>query len=270
MLKTRYPIFLVHGVGFRDRRHLCYWGRIPKILEEGGATIAYGGQDSWGETAHNAEILKKSLLEYISKTGCEKVNIIAHSKGGVEARYLAAALGGAPHIASITTISSPHHGSKIMDTLLKFPNWMFCATAFFINLWFRLLGDKNPDFHAACHQLTSTYMTDFNNKYPDVAGIYYQSYASAMKNSFSDIFMCLPHFFVNLTDGESDGLVSVSSAAWTNFKGVWRGTTSRGISHADSVDMRRRRFTKKPSAGNVSDICSCYAELVRELKLSGF
>lgn len=39
--------------------------------------------------------------------------------GGLDARYYVAALGGAKHIASITTIGTPHHGSHIADLAIK-------------------------------------------------------------------------------------------------------------------------------------------------------
>lgn len=32
MCRTRYPLLLVHGVGFRDLRYFNYWGRIPREL----------------------------------------------------------------------------------------------------------------------------------------------------------------------------------------------------------------------------------------------
>lgn len=40
--------------------------------------------------------------------------------GGLDARYLVAALGGAKHVASITTVGTPHHGSHIADLAIKF------------------------------------------------------------------------------------------------------------------------------------------------------
>lgn len=45
--ETKFPILLVHGIGFRDNQLLNYWGRIPEALKKEGATIYYGGQDSW-------------------------------------------------------------------------------------------------------------------------------------------------------------------------------------------------------------------------------
>ena len=40
--RTKYPILMVHGVFFRDMKHLNYWGRVPAELEKNGATIYYG------------------------------------------------------------------------------------------------------------------------------------------------------------------------------------------------------------------------------------
>ncbi|MBY6921890.1 triacylglycerol lipase, partial [Clostridium botulinum] len=44
--KTKYPIVLVHGVGFRDLKYINYWGRIPKELIRNGATVYYGNQEA--------------------------------------------------------------------------------------------------------------------------------------------------------------------------------------------------------------------------------
>lgn len=270
MITLKYPIFFIHGTGFRDRKRFGYWGRIPAVLEEQGIRIGYGNQDSWGTIEDNAKTIKRNLIKFMEETGCEKVNIIAHSKGAIEARYLAAALDCPSYIASITSICGPHHGSKTMDKLQKMPSFLFLFAALFVNLWFRILGDEKPDFKNACKQFTTDYMCAFNQKYPDVDSIYYQSYATMMKHPFSDIFMTLPNLIVRLVEGENDGLVTVASARWTNFSGVWLGATARGISHADAVDFRRRRFTCKASDAGITDICDCYVDIVQKLYMAGF
>ena len=45
---TRYPLLLVHGVGFRDFHYFNYWGRIPRELVRNGAKVYYGHQEAWG------------------------------------------------------------------------------------------------------------------------------------------------------------------------------------------------------------------------------
>ncbi|HNX63899.1 MAG TPA: triacylglycerol lipase [Oscillospiraceae bacterium] len=268
--KTKYPMVFIHGTGFRDRKWLNYWGRIPKTLAQNGCEIYYGNQDSWATVENNALALKERIQEILAETGAEKVNIVAHSKGGMEARYIISSLDMSDYIASLTTISTPHHGSKTMDSVCRLPVFLFNLTSFFANLWFRILGDKKPDFHYVCKQFTTHYAEEFNNCNKDAEGIYYQSYAGAMKNSFSDFIMIVPHFVINLVEGENDGLVSVKSAQWGNFKGILRGSTRRGISHADEVDIRRMKLSKKAKDGCINDICDVYLQIVRDLKQLGY
>jgi triacylglycerol lipase len=261
---------MVHGTGFRDRKYLKYWGRIPAALEERGATLFYGNQDSWGSIEYNAGVLKDNLMRVLDETDCGKVNLIAHSKGGLEARYMISTLGMADHIASLTTIATPHHGSKSMDLLLKLPTWLFHLAAFFTNNAFRMLGDQKPDFFAASRQFSTEHAKAFNEQNSDAPSVYYQSYAAVMKNPFSDLIMFWPNLCVGLIEGESDGLVTPESARWANFRGILRGNTSRGISHPDEVDIRRMNFTKKAAGEGVADIREVYINMVAGLKRMGY
>ncbi len=270
MCHTKYPIILIHGTGFRDRKYLNYWGRIPKALTNNGCSIFYGHQDSWATIENNAIMLKNSIEKVIAETGAEKVNLIAHSKGGLESRYVISTLDMSVKIASLTTIATPHQGSKTMDTICKLPKTLFSLVSVFANLWFKILGDANPDFHSVCGQFTTNFAKKFNAENPDAIDVYYQSYAAVMNNSFSDMFMFIPHFVVNLIEGENDGLVTPKSAEWANFRGVLRGSTNRGISHADEVDIRRMRFSRKKSPESVNDICDVYCQIAAELKSLGY
>lgn len=268
--KTKYPVVLIHGTGFRDRKWLNYWGRIPKILMSHDCEIYYGNQDSWATIERNAITIKDSIEDALSASGAEKVNLIAHSKGGLEARYAISTLGMADRTVSLTTIACPHHGSRTMDYICKLPALLFCVASVFINLWFRLLGDRDPDFHQVCRQFTTYFAEEFNRQNPDSESVYYQSYAAVMKNSFSDFILMIPHFVISRVDGENDGLVTPASATWTNFRGILRGSTRRGISHADEVDMRRRGLSNRAQAGYVQDICNVYIQIVNDLKERGF
>ena len=75
---------MVHGVFFRDFEHLNYWGRIPAELEANGAVICYGNHNSAAAVRDSAKELAERIHQIVIKTGCEKVNVIAHSKGGHE------------------------------------------------------------------------------------------------------------------------------------------------------------------------------------------
>lgn len=261
--RTRYPILLVHGTGFRDWKGIGYWGRIPKLLRERGAQVYFGGQDGWATVEENAKALARRMDEVLAETGCEKLHLIAHSKGGLDARCLLSSLGYGDRVASLTTISTPHHGSKTMDFLYGLPQWVFRLAGFFVNAWYRFIGDKNPDFCSVCFQFTTAWAAEFNRQNPDVPGVLYQSYAGAMSSFRSDVFMWWQSLLLGWIEGENDGLVTVESARWTGFQGVWRGTGNRGMSHMDEIDFRRRPL--KGRDGPV-DPAECYIELVSRLR----
>jgi len=267
---TQYPIILVHGAGFGDKPiGLNYWGRIPNALEDRGAKVFYGGTDGWGTVEKNAATLKATVEQVLTKTGSAKVNLIAHSKGGVEARYMIASLGMADKVASLTTISTPHAGSQTIDKVLGWPDFLLRIVSFFVNISSRIGGDKKPDFYVAVQSLSTAYMEDFNIANPDDSGVYYQSFAGELSAPTGDLILCLPAYWVKSVEGPNDGMVTVESAKWTNFRGVLRGAGCRGVSHADEVDLRRKDVAIQPILG-AETIPAFYAAMVAELKQMGY
>ena len=260
-----YPVLFVHGMGFRDMKLINYWGRIPKIFTDDGNRVFYGGQDSNGPVEDNALVLKERVETIISETGIQKFTVIAHSKGGLDMRYAICRLGISDHIASLTTINTPHNGSKTIDKILKLPQFPIKFGSACTDIWMRVLGDKNPRTYNVIKSFSTDYADYFNEKNRDIDGIYYQSYACVMKKSSSDIFMWFSHMIVNVIEGENDGFLTPAGVKHGNFKGIVRSNSGRGISHCDEVDMRRRRFTKKEGEG-VSDIIELYKDILQSLK----
>lgn len=263
---TRYPILMVHGTGFRDWKRIGYWGRIPELLRRQGAQVHFGQQDGWATVEENAKHLARRVDQVLLETGSEKVNLIAHSKGGLDARYLVSSLGYGDRVASLTTVSTPHHGSRTMDAIIKMPRWALQAAGLFVNGWYRLLGDAHPDFCGACRQFTTAWAEEFNCQNPDAPGVLCRSYAGAMAKARSDMFMWWSNLIIGRVEGENDGLVTVESARWTNFGGVWRGTGNRGMSHMDEVDFRRRPLRGKDGSVDPAEL---YIALVSGLREKG-
>ncbi len=266
--RTRYPILLVHGAGFRDLKRPLYWGRIPSVLERRGAILRYGMQDCWASTETNAYALARRIDDILAETGAEKLNVIAHSKGGLDIRMAASSLGAGAKLASITTISTPHHGSKTLDLLFRAPKSLFSLSALAVDNWIRLVGDRKPDFLEVCKGFTTEHMERFNRENPDCPGVLYQSFACVMSHPLSDINLSTANFIIDRIEGPNDGLVSVSSASWGENVRILRSNVFRGISHLDAVDLRRAPFTAKRGA-DVSDICDVYAAIVEDLKCRG-
>lgn len=265
----RYPVLFVHGMGFRDRKLINYWGRIPKIFTDDGNPVFYGGQDSNGSIEDNAYALRERIASIISETGAEKLNVIAHSKGGLDMRYAICQLGAAQYVASLTTVNTPHNGSKTVDKILTFPQLPVKLGSGCTDLWMKLLGDKTPGTYKTIRSFSTVYAHQFEIENPDQPDIYYQSYACVMNSSSSDIFMMIPHFVVKRIEGENDGFLTPEGVRHGEFRGIIRSNSRRGISHCDEVDMRRHRLTKKSGDG-ISDILEMYREILQTLKKKGF
>ena len=267
---TRFPILMLHGVGFRDLHWPLYWGRIPNSLAATGSKLFYGNQDCWARVEDNAKMIKARIRQILDETNSEKINIIAHSKGGLEARMAASSLGMGSCIASITTIGTPHRGSRTIDKLLKAPAPLCNIASFAVNNWIGLIGDTKPDFYAVCRDFSTEYAERFNRENPDVPGVYYQSFAGVMRTPLSDIHLSTANFIINRIEGENDGLVSVESAKWGDSFTLLTGSTNRGVSHYDEIDFRRAPLSSRRSGNGVSDICDVYRKIVLELVDQGF
>jgi triacylglycerol lipase len=219
-----------------------YWGRIPKYFRQNGVVFFYGGTDAWGTIESNAALLKERILSLQRERNIEKFHIIAHSRGGLEARYLISALGMSAAAASLTTISTPHHGAKIMNMTHRIPDPLYRFVSFFVDLWNRICGDKNPDFFTCSRQLSALSCGAFNRAYPNAETVYYQSYTARLKYFFSDPLFLLLCLLLRITDGDSDGLCPVESAKWGNYRGVISTQGIFGISHAGVVDFYRVKY----------------------------
>jgi triacylglycerol lipase len=260
---TKYPLVMIHGIGFKDYKYINYWGRIPKELMKNGAKVYYGNQEAFGTVEYNAQDIKNKIFEVMAETGCEKVNIIAHSKGGIDARYMISKLEMEEYVASLTLIAVPNQGSKIIDFIYWLPKWFHQNAGKIIDKYFRLIGDKNPDFFTSTRQISTHYCKKLNGEIKDSQKVFYQSYAVVMNNLLSDYVLSIPYLILKILGGENDGLVEVESAKWGEFRGVLKNRYMRGISHGDIIDLRKDSYKG-------FDVREKYIEIVAALKIRGY
>lgn len=263
--KTKYPVLLVHGVFFRDFRYLNYWGRIPKELMRNGATIFYGQQQSAASVQESGRELAHRIKQIIKETGCDKVNIIAHSKGGLDSRVAITHFGMAPYVATLTTMNTPHRGCIFAEYLLgKVPEKARQKVAAVYNATLRKLGDENPDFLAAVTDLTESACRTLNETTPDSTEVLYESYMSYCKRAQNGRFpLNMTYPIVKHFDGLNDGLVSLESAKWGSQFTEIEPKGNRGISHADMIDLNRENIAD-------FDVREYYVSIVASLKQRGY
>lgn len=237
-----------------------------------------------------AETLATQVDEVLARTGATKVHIIAHSMGGLDARYMICHLGEgayAGRVASLTTISSPHRGTKLVETALKFGVGSDAANGL-AKLLGRLLTSSelaaDSDLGAALESLTPEFTADFNRTCPDAPEVYYQSYAgvSSAKGRPEDaersIDACQGKFmrhpdsadkihtllqlaalFVADSSVPQDGMATVASATWGDFQGCIPAD------HLDQVGQIYVEDEERPLFGTGFDHIRFYRNLAYKL-----
>lgn len=241
---TKYPFVLAHGMGTQAKimQFIDYWGNIPDSMENAGARVYVTSVNAMDSTANKAAAWKKQVLQILAVAGAKKVNVIGHSHGCLYTRYAISNLGLGPMVASHTSIAGPHRGSCVADMIMGvIPDAMEPLVGDILDTVMSfLMGDVNGDSVANGYDLTTTYMIKtFNPNTPNVAGIYYQSYAYKCKSAIgAGPIFSLTWLAMLPVEGDNDVLVSVNSAKWGVFKGVITGASwAYGVNHLAAVGM---------------------------------
>jgi triacylglycerol lipase len=231
-----YPIVLAHGVCRFDvlwnkmfsvdncegnkKDQFGYFRGVRTMLAAKGYA-AFHSNVAWAARVdHRADHLKTEISRILHDTGAPKINIIAHSMGGLDARHMMFndRNGGKIHhrIASLTTISTPHWGSSFADWGL---NKLAFIPAILKHIGLDLSG---------LHDLMTDACRDYNLQ-PEVkefetqcrTDILFQTYAGVKDFRGVCAPLKLSYKIIEKKEGENDGLVSVQSAKWDEayFKG---------------------------------------------------
>jgi uncharacterized alpha/beta hydrolase family protein len=107
------PVLLIHGYA----ADASSWNKWQDLLKKDGISsypITFNqSDDKCGSAADHAKELSDVIAKIKSQNGQSKVNIVGHSKGGLDARvYLA---NGTKDIANLIMIGTPNSGSPLAE-----------------------------------------------------------------------------------------------------------------------------------------------------------
>ena len=133
--------------------------------------------------------------------------------------------------------------------------------AFWVNLAYRILGDKAPDSFTACEELRRT--ESLEEETMNVAdGVLCQSFSAAIRpdDGPADFVMTIPLVFSRLIEKGriTDGLVPRDSAIFGNYRG---DCVDGSVSHTEIVDFMVRDKKRDKIFAFYSALCE---ELARE------
>jgi triacylglycerol lipase len=118
---TQYPIVLIPGLmGFGKLvGTVDYFGRIPDALAAGGAQVFVAAVSQTNTPVTRGQQVIAQLDAWKAQTGASRFNLIAHSQGAMDARYIAAVR--PDLVASVTSVGGPHLGAPAAELAIDFP-----------------------------------------------------------------------------------------------------------------------------------------------------
>jgi pimeloyl-ACP methyl ester carboxylesterase len=224
--RTRLPIVLLHGAaGFDQIGPLQYYFGVKDRLRNDGYQVFVTAVDPFQRIEVRAGQLATQIGGILAQTGAPRVHLIGHSQGGLDARYLITRLGFGNRVATLTTISTPHHGSRVADVALGLlPGGAIDAIGFLVDFVF----GSSQDAEGQAYELTEEYAeTVFNPTTPDDPRVSYYSVAGVTRAATIHLFtedICDPLLWIGYgilsTQGANDGLVTVASSRHGTFLGT--------------------------------------------------
>ena len=268
-----------------------YWYGVPEHLASLGHTVCVGVVDPFNDSTDRGMQLLDQAVACAAATGHAKVNLLAHSQGGLDSRVVASL---APElVASVTTVATPHYGTPIADIAIGLaPN---PASAALVDWLTQTLGaplwdevGNETSLYEALYQMSQPGIAAFNATYPDAPGVLYTSVTGRtglhaggeaceptspppplLVGAFEDALDTTDTLFLVpeaiLSDGifsqhPNDALVRVEDARRGEFL---------GCVPADHLDEVGQLLGDDPGLGNDWDHLQFYGDLVAYLRDRG-
>jgi triacylglycerol lipase len=243
--RPRYPVVLAHGLfGFDEiavagARH-DYFRGVRARLEESRwevslARVARAGPVTWRA---------RDLAACIRSVDAPRVNVVAHSMGGIDARYAISRLGLAGRVASLTTVGTPHRGTPLADL----------GTGLAERLGLRRALEAMGLALDVLEGLTTARMAAFNAEVADAPEVAYGSVVGVARRRRSTNPLLWPgRLYLSGCAGENDGMVPASSQRWGEV-----------LAEIDADHWAQIGWSRH------FDAVEFYAALLRELRGRGF
>ncbi|MYL20553.1 hypothetical protein GLW04_11670 [Halobacillus litoralis] len=191
------PILFIHGLNSSSETWYGNNDMYETALENGYETAfidLYPTKDMWD----NGELLAGKIADMYSHFG-EKIVIVAHSKGGIDAQSALVHHGASTYVDRVITLSTPHHGSQLAD--LAYSSWAGWLAG--------IIGSKND----ATYSLQTGYMSYFRSmtdSRPEIGTVPFYTFGGTEWGSFGSS-LYWGGLYLN-SYGRNDGAVTVKSS----------------------------------------------------------
>jgi triacylglycerol lipase len=184
---------------------VSYFNGVAAHLRRQGHAVLVPQVNPTGSVKQRGEMLASLILELAPEN--ERVHIIAHSMGGLDARHAIAKVKGfAERVATLVTIGTPHRGSPVADAIAHRTGPLFLHVPTF-------LKERLESNAGALHDLTTEIGIHFDETTPDVPGVRYINVAGDASKGSHELFLFQLAAVIGRVNKEvNDGVVTRSSA----------------------------------------------------------
>jgi triacylglycerol lipase len=202
----RLPVVLVHGLlGFDEfavgRERYAYFRGVREALEKDGNRVSVARLEAAGSISARAE----ELARFVRAEGAGPVNLVAHSMGGLDARYAIARLGLGPSVGVLVTVGTPHQGTPLADLSTDLAAKLGIARALSV------AGVSVEAFR----DLTTASMARFNAEVASRTEVACASVVGLVRRKRRTNPLLLPSYlWLKSRWGDNDGVVPTSSQRW--------------------------------------------------------
>lgn len=245
------PVVLHHGLFGTGvsvgRLRIPPFRGINQAIAAAGYPVFISSVHPSASIEQRANQLKLWLTQNTPVSSRNRLILIGHSMGGLDARFMISKLDMADQIAALLTISTPHRGSPYADWILH-------------HLGHRLRGielvQKIGWNLAALPDLTTESCERFNEEIKDSPAVRYFSVSASRPRTEMPAFAKYSHTIIQKSQGPNDGLVSVQSAQWGTHLQTWQADHWQTINR--QLPWRKRRA--------IPDIAKRYVSLIEIIK----
>lgn len=198
---------------------------IAMALRENGVWAFAPNVAPYNTVAVRAQMWEDRIAHMLNQSGADRFSIIAHSMGGLDARYLIHTTDLHEKIEALVTVSTPHRGTSIANLALEQPDkvreWLANV---FDWIGSKAMQDSPSNALDSVRELTPDHVQNtFNPAVPDHPDVRYWSYAGRAGKGTDvplDPFFYMLNNLLYSREGINDGYVSVQSAKWGTFLGT--------------------------------------------------
>ena len=254
---TRYPVVLMHGFGavagvlpggalHAEAMHLRargVWAYAPTV-------------NPYDTVAVRAAAWAERLERVLAETGAERLNLVAFSSGGLDARHIATELGWAERLASIVTVATPHAGTALAQFVLDRPERLRAWAVGIMDFFGRATYDADPHAADALVELAPASAAERFGA-ATVPDVWCASFAG--KGTAQPMYppLVVPNRILHGLAAAIDGIVPAASAVWGEHLGT-----------LDADHARLIGLSLTPS--DAFESCAFYLSVCDRLAVRGF